>query len=62
MAITSGEIKGDNGCARLGSQLRKDEAVFGSDLRMKEADYANRLEARTRADMAKRSVGRARGF
>ncbi len=59
--------------AQYGSGIRKDEALFGSDirkteltlesdLRMKEADFGNRLEARTRADQAKRSVGRARGF
>ena len=59
--------------ATFGSGIRKDEALFGSDirkseltlesdLRMKEADFGNRLEARTRADQAKRSVGRARGF
>lgn len=59
--------------ATFGSGIRKDEATFGSDirkseltlesdLRMKEADFGNRLEARTRADQAKRSVGRARGF
>ena len=59
--------------AQFGSGIRKDEAQFGSgirkseltlesDLRMKEADYANRLEARTRADQASRSTKRARGF
>ena len=48
--------------ASYGSNIRKSELTLESDLRMKEADYANRLEARTRADQSKRSIGRARGF
>tara|TARA_Y100000401_G_scaffold72133_1_gene58188 strand:+ start:9084 stop:10259 length:1176 start_codon:yes stop_codon:yes gene_type:complete len=48
--------------AQFGSGIRKDELTLESDLRMKEADYANRLEARTRADQSKRSTQRARGF
>ena len=48
--------------AQFGSGIRKSELTLESDLRMKEADYANRLEARTRADQSKRSIGRARGF
>ena len=55
------------------SGIRKDEAAFGtglekdvlttkSDLAMKEADYANRLAARTRADKTRMMQQAATAF